>query len=1233
MNWQDNCDKQHIKGQETLTFTVPDKILSRGIDNKREFGDACASSSLPAHVISDIEDETQRIYKLNELMNQLDIENKIKEGAENLLQVFDVKTVDQQGENHAALRRKIELELDAVNVKIAQIKMQVNEIRSSSLNTKNKQNISRKQYMENSNTCHDTSQYTTHSLSSKDEKNECTETIDPEKTLKTAFERLDETIRDPFQYIKSVNYLISIFKSYPALKYELDRETLNHHLRNMFSSQNTDIIACGYRLSRHVVYNIESILFLKKLHIEYVLIRSFAKDSTASNEREQALKLVRSFYEIKDGIFEISKSVSSAIVSLAEHSGDKMSSICIETLAEMLILDPALIVASGGNKVLLQTLSNGPFEILNELIKLFIYLLDIPSTRKFVRPQSDLQLIVSHLTDIHPMMEEYKLKYCADGIITMIKSWSGLLYMSMYDMQAIRSLVDTLRISSSKSKDIILNLLYNIFGIQSSSVTSTFLAGRRLTTWGRPLPAPQQELQNENVFSNKIIESGRNDLSQQFLALTVIVFVDIGILDALVAVAENSTDKMIFRKATLLIVELLQLANRILPLEYGAKLQFLPKLFISSLEFNNKFHSMATSVLLQIESLNKAKMKISSIQQKKLYSNSESFLKRGLRQLEQIKLKLGLQIDDIRFRTLLLDTQVLSTKNYKKWRWDILVELLQGPLLNPKRLEESIRSTKFMKRLLSFYRPFNYRFSNIKQTKPNQRYVRIGRMIFTTLLANPEGVRYLADSKLLKQISECLAQLDPINGISCPCPLFSRQRLEETLTSGYFVLLGTLSENKEGIAMMEKLKIFNMFYHLTELRSRDDLILNFIVNMDYTFHGHPRIILSKALTTGLKDVRLFVTKYLGTLLSSSKKTLTKNAKIVEWAICLLVTQLYDPSIEVCQMAVQVLEKACYDLENLQYTVKLRPMLEHLGDIGAPLRLRFLASSIGFNYLKEFDYIEKEMDNWFHKQNESYVGYVEKRLSLAFSFENNNDFDNLIPPHFYGEIIKTSEGCQLLKKKGHFEYFVSYISNNKDQYEDKNIIVQLKSSLWAIGNIGSHSNGSSFLENSGVIPDIVYIAEKSQVISLRGTAFFVLGLISITTSVSKILEQYGWISVFTSFGTPIGICVPKNIKKILFLEPWHYQSCSSDLEDDVSKLVLKNDAQASILKAVIDLSSHILANKAVRSLSKLKLKYPEEFKSFDLYKSVLKILTRYHYRQPVRKFILEMFSCDIFYQNH
>ena len=69
-------------------------------------------------------------------------------------------------------------------------------------------------------------------------------------------------------------------------------------------------------------------------------------------------------------------------------------------------------------------------------------------------------------------------------------------------------------------------------------------------------------------------------------------------------------------------------------------------------------------------------------------------------------------------------------------------------------------------------------------------------------------------------------------------------------------------------------------------------------------------------------------------------------------------------MEVCQMAVRVLEEICNHKENIELLVKLRPSLDHLGDVGNPLLLRFLSTSIGFKYLSEFDYVEKEMDEWF-----------------------------------------------------------------------------------------------------------------------------------------------------------------------------------------------------------------------------------------------------------------------------
>jgi rapamycin-insensitive companion of mTOR len=82
--------------------------------------------------------------------------------------------------------------------------------------------------------------------------------------------------------------------------------------------------------------------------------------------------------------------------------------------------------------------------------------------------------------------------------------------------------------------------------------------------------------------------------------------------------------------------------------------------------------------------------------------------------------------------------------------------------------------------------------------------------------------------------------------------LFSKRRMQETLTYGYFEMLGTLSKRKEGLEcallcrsepciltngcarLLERFKFFTAFYHLTELRDRQDLIRAMIENLDYS---------------------------------------------------------------------------------------------------------------------------------------------------------------------------------------------------------------------------------------------------------------------------------------------------------------------------------------------------------------------------------------------------------------
>jgi hypothetical protein len=194
----------------------------------------------------------------------------------------------------------------------------------------------------------------------------------------------------------------------------------------------------------------------------------------------------------------------------------------------------------------------------------------------------------------------------------------------------------------------------------------------------------------------------------------------------------------------------------------------------------------------------------------------------------------------------------------------------------------------------------------------------------------------------------------------------------------------------------------------------------------------------------------------------------------EWGVPLLVTQLFDPSIEVCEMSVFALNEVCEDPRNLESLVQLRPYLELLAKEAGPLFLRFLSSPQGYKYLEEIGYIEREMNAWLAHGNEEYVVQVELMLEEVLNTEKRTEktqhwsdsrlsidsyitaikeqiSDGRTPVHFFGELVKTSLGCDLLKNSERFNDFTTVI--RKFGFHNSHVL-EVKAALWAVVNTTS-----------------------------------------------------------------------------------------------------------------------------------------------------------------------------------
>ena len=232
---------------------------------------------------------------------------------------------------------------------------------------------------------------------------------------------------------------------------------------------------------------------------------------------------------------------------------------------------------------------------------------------------------------------------------------------------------------------------------------------------------------------------------------------------ALSELCADNEDPALNRKATLLLSEILKLADHVLPQSISARLQTLPAAAIQESQADETFEGglIGSDMAYQLDSVSRT-LNRTAIRKSVTIAKNGTVESSGVaKESKAGKPKLSVDMDEVSFRAMIIDTHVINSSNYLKWKWDIITDIIEGPLQNPRRFEEA-RASKFIKRLMGFYRPFKYRFSDVRNTKPNQRYVRAGCALVKSLLKHPEGVSFLQENKLLRQLAECVAQLDRV---------------------------------------------------------------------------------------------------------------------------------------------------------------------------------------------------------------------------------------------------------------------------------------------------------------------------------------------------------------------------------------------------------------------------------------------------------------------------------------
>lgn len=204
--------------------------------------------------------------------------------------------------------------------------------------------------------------------------------------------------------VETMNQLIGVLERNLRVRYEVNVADVIQAILPALSDRSTkQCRATAYRLIRHLLVDPRSVEVVREQGLDWYIVKALARDNKYVVEKEQVIKLIRAMIEIGSqkrparsgvaaGTVPISDTIMRAFIAVAEHPEDPFKPICVQTLAEILLIDVELVARTGGIRVLLHALAEGPLEMAPILASAFLYIADSPRTRAYLHPGTDLEM-------------------------------------------------------------------------------------------------------------------------------------------------------------------------------------------------------------------------------------------------------------------------------------------------------------------------------------------------------------------------------------------------------------------------------------------------------------------------------------------------------------------------------------------------------------------------------------------------------------------------------------------------------------------------------------------------------------------------------------------------------------------------------------------------------------------------------------------------------------------------
>lgn len=552
--------------------------------------------------------------------------------------------------------------------------------------------------------------------------------------------------------------------------------------------------------------------------------------------------------------------------------------------------------------------------------------------------------------------------------------------------------------------------------------------------------------------------------------------------------------------------------------------------------------------------------------------------------------------DDVLFRAQLRDSNVTLSREHSAWSVPLIFELLDGSLWDARRFDEALNGTKFVKRLLSFFRPWSLRYSAMRHTEQNDGWTRVGVLLLRVLLHHPDGVRLLAEDRLLPELRDALAQVE--HGASDT--LLGAASLRSSLAGGYVEFLQELAAAPAGAELLAHARLFTALLALCAASGGDAtaLAIALLERWDAAAArgGSPRAVLTRALVAGPEPVRIAASR-------CTARLLWHDGAPQPWAMRLLLAQQHDVALGVRTLATHLLHTAC------EHPAMARcAMAQGLPLIGAdsvPLLLRCVAEPHGFAALARSGAVARAVAAWRAHEASDYVARADAALAERAP----------LPPHLYGGLAETRDGAAYLQSLGVVDECVAILRGVATEATAD--ATPLLAAAWAVGHVGTAEHGLALLADAGVAA-LTTVATTAESVRVRAVGFYACALVASTSQGRAALVAHGW-------GTPDArVCIPRDLHAFVTLS-----APSPPPPDAAPRLVPPTDAlEAHAAALLANLGNAIVAAPARRTLAKLRAEHPALFASTPLLGRALHLLDYFSFRLGARRAVWELIGTDV-----